>query len=199
MSSTKITSGDSLAGAAIESGNDGTLVLQAGPAGSKVNAVTVGTDGSLTLLKPASAAGWPAFSAVRTGDQSLATSTWTKVTFQTPLFDLTGAYDHLSTYRFNPKVAGYYFINTSVFLSYSGTPPSIIETSLYKNGVSLHNSFHGEVYAGPYASMPLSALVYLNGTTDYIEVFARSNGSGVIVDASATSRNFFQGYLVNRA
>lgn len=52
MASTKITSGDPLAGAAIESGNDGSLVIQTGPAGAKVNALALTSDGTMTLNKP---------------------------------------------------------------------------------------------------------------------------------------------------
>ena len=52
MTQTIITAGDASAGLTQSAGNDGTLVLQTGPAGSKVNAITLAADGTPTLLKP---------------------------------------------------------------------------------------------------------------------------------------------------
>ena len=52
MSQTIITAGDASAGLIQSAGNDGTLVLQTGAAGSKVNAITIAADGTPTLLKP---------------------------------------------------------------------------------------------------------------------------------------------------
>ena len=46
-----ITAGDATTGLVQQAGNDGTLVLQSGAAGSKVNAVVYAADGTATLLK----------------------------------------------------------------------------------------------------------------------------------------------------
>ena len=51
MSQTIITAGDASAGLIQSAGNDGTLVLQTGAAGSKVNAISFAADGTPTLLK----------------------------------------------------------------------------------------------------------------------------------------------------
>ena len=51
MTITTITAGDASVGPVITPGNDGTIVLQSGLAGSKVNAVTVAADGTQTFLK----------------------------------------------------------------------------------------------------------------------------------------------------
>ena len=51
MTQTIITAGDASAGLVQQGGNDGTLVLQTGAAGAKVNAVSYATDGTATLLK----------------------------------------------------------------------------------------------------------------------------------------------------
>ena len=51
MSQTTITAGDASAGLVTAAGNDGTMVLQTGPAGSKVNAISFAADGTPTLLK----------------------------------------------------------------------------------------------------------------------------------------------------
>lgn len=52
MTQSIITAGDASAGFVQTGGNDGTLVLQTGAAGSKVNAVSFAADGTPTLLKP---------------------------------------------------------------------------------------------------------------------------------------------------
>lgn len=51
MTQTIITAGDAAAGTVVSSGNDGTLVLQSGPAGGKVNALSFAADGTPMLLK----------------------------------------------------------------------------------------------------------------------------------------------------
>lgn len=51
MPSTIIIPGDLSAGSSFASGNDGTLILQSGLAGAKVNALAVAADGTPTYLK----------------------------------------------------------------------------------------------------------------------------------------------------
>jgi hypothetical protein len=51
MSQTIITAGDAVNGLSQAAGNDGTLAIQVGPSGAKVNAIALGTDGTPTLLK----------------------------------------------------------------------------------------------------------------------------------------------------
>jgi hypothetical protein len=51
MTQTIITAGDSSAPLAVQGGDDGTLVLKTGAAGSKVNAVVYAADGTPTFLK----------------------------------------------------------------------------------------------------------------------------------------------------
>ena len=49
---TLITAGDASAGLVQTASNDGALTLQTGPAGSKVNAIALASDGTMTLNKP---------------------------------------------------------------------------------------------------------------------------------------------------
>lgn len=51
MSQTIITAGDANSGLIQSAGNDGTLVLQTGPAGGKVSAASLDATGQVTLLK----------------------------------------------------------------------------------------------------------------------------------------------------
>ena len=51
MAATLITAGDALSGLSQTAGNDGTLIVQAGPAGAKLNAIALAADGTPTFLK----------------------------------------------------------------------------------------------------------------------------------------------------
>lgn len=51
MTQTTITAGDATTGLAYSGGNDGTLAIQTGPNGAKVNAVSYAADGTPTFLK----------------------------------------------------------------------------------------------------------------------------------------------------
>jgi hypothetical protein len=135
----------------------------------------------------------PAFSASKTsGDQAIATSTTTKITFDTEDFDTANCF---SSSRFTPNVAGYYqftFMGQGEIIT-SGR----VITWIYKSG-SL-NFFKEENLNGPSTTYPsrfVSALLYANGTTDYFEIYVRQeSGSNKSVFAGTTA-TYFQGYLV---
>ena len=135
----------------------------------------------------------PAFSAWASLNTTLSNATLTKVNFQTEEYDTN---NNFASSRFTPTVAGYYLITASLAWS-TGTFPSAI--CLYKNGSRfkdgvfvLSNSTTGSVTT-------LSAQLYLNGSTDYVEIYGYQ-ASGGNSDANATSTGtFFQGVLVRAA
>lgn len=57
MSQSIITAGDASVGGIIAPGNDGTLLIQTGAAGSKVSAINIAADGTPTFLKPIASQG----------------------------------------------------------------------------------------------------------------------------------------------
>ena len=101
---------------------------------------------------------------------AVAKNTPTKINFDTVEFDVTSAFDVVNN-RYMPLVAGYYMVNCGCGLV-AGTVETY--TSIYKNGVEYRRSTTGDS-----ANARLSTLVYLNGTTDYVEgfVFSKSNFS----------------------
>ena len=107
------------------------------------------------------------------------TASIVKVGLQTKDFDTTNAFDAATNYRFQPTVAGYYQINGSVqFATASYTTHALI----YKNGVVASNG----TWNTTSAVSVVSDVLYLNGSTDYVELFAYSSttqntatGSGV--------------------
>jgi hypothetical protein len=189
MTTSTITAGDAANGLVVSGaiGNDGGLIFQTGPAGAKVNALTIDTLGNVKSL--ASAA--PAFSAYQSVAQSLA-ATYSKIQLQTKEFDTATAFDAVTNYRFNPQVAGYYQVTAvaGTVTSNFGLFPAI-----YKNGTA----FKGGVNtAGAAASgVTVTALVYLNGSTDYLEFFLYS--TGVQNTAVGQLQTYFQAFLARSA
>jgi hypothetical protein len=130
----------------------------------------------------------PAFSAYLSTNQTISASTWTKVAFDTKLFD-TNTNFSTSTNRFTPTIAGYYQINACVFLSGSGINGYI---AIYKNGILI---FYGNSYpTGSGSSNPIltcASLVQMNGSTDYIEIYTYSGGTVINGISTVTYVNGF--------
>jgi hypothetical protein len=156
-------------------------------------------DGSVTQAKVATgvAGTGPAFSAYAGSNQTITSSTFTKIEINTEEFDTANCYN-TSTYRFTPNVAGYYQVSGCIN-NYSSTSPTRVFATIYKNGSVYKRFSDGAVSSGTfYAASEGSALVYLNGSTDYIELY------GFIVAATATiaadsAYVFFQASLVRAA
>lgn len=137
----------------------------------------------------------PAFSAVLSTNQTLTAGTYTKMAFATEEFDTNSNFD-TSTYRFTPQVAGYYQVNGAFALtSQFGTGQSFI--TIYKNGAKFKTGTDANI-AG-LISHVISTLIYLNGTTDYIEAYAYQGSAGSLTIASNTPDTWFQASLVRGA
>jgi hypothetical protein len=167
-------------------------VLNAIPA--VANAVTTSyiNDGAVTQAKLGTgvAGNGPAFSAYASGTTSISAGTRVKITFATEVFDTN---NNFASSRFTPTVAGYYQIN----LSYQDTGTStILQAELYKNG----STFTTGGYVGTAAAFymaALSVLVYMNGTTDYLEGYCYSSATASV--GGSSTANFFNGSLVRAA
>lgn len=187
----------------VEADTTGTLVLQTGATPTTaltISSAQVATFAQAPVLPAASipqaalaanvAGNGPAFSIYATGTTSVPTSTYTKVIFNGSIFDTTGGM--VSSSRFTPTLAGYYYITGSAY--FSSSSESFVQ--IQKNGAELHRGTdHGsQVY-----SRTVSGLVYLNGSTDYVEIYTyQSSGSTVTVSATM-SQTIFQGFLARSA
>ena len=135
----------------------------------------------------------PIFSARQTANQSITANTWTKINFGTENYDSANCYD-TSTSVFTPNVAGYYLIS-SVFAA--ATSVTLIGLLLKKNGADFR---YGSVIGGVSSSAAASwaGLVYMNGTTDYLEIYGYLSGTSPQTNGLATA-NVFEGYLARAA
>jgi len=165
------------------------------------------TSGAITLAAPAvagtntitlpAAAGtvqvsgnMPAFSANLNANQSISATTFTKIAFNAELFDTANAFDSTTNYRFTPQVAGYYQLNAGSTVNGTITGLYIL---IYKNGSNIARTFTG---TSAYAN--ISNLIYLNGSSDYVEVYLYAYGSPSTINGN-TTETFFSGSLVRGA
>ena len=134
----------------------------------------------------------PAFSAYANAATSLASGAQTKVNFQVEDFDTNS---NFASSRFTPTIAGYYQLNARIQFSGSTTNPLAY---IQKNGTQvLCGHYIPGTFSGPVATV--SGLVYLNGTTDYVEAFGyHLTGSAVNTNAAADATRF-DGVLVRPA
>lgn len=125
----------------------------------------------------------PALSIYLNNSQSVTTATPTKVQFDTGSFDTAGGWVGAS-YKFQPVVAGYYQINAKIYFGNSTLTAASV--SLYKNGTeySKLNSWVGSVTSS--LILNGNALVFLNGTTDYLEIWGEATGTNLTFGLTST-------------
>ncbi len=155
--------------------------------------------GAVTQTKLASnvVGNGPAFSAYQGTSQTLTSTVYTKIALNTERFDTNNNFDSTTNYRFTPTVAGYYQINYNFYATTTSTLTSFVGV-LYKNGATYEYSSINQINSLQAASG--SSLVYMNGTTDYLELYLQLQGTGTLT-AGATSggTNFMSGSLVRAA
>lgn len=145
----------------------GSVTLSAPSAAGSVTVTLPASSGTmLTSATPFSNGQGPAFSAYQSSTQTISANTWTKVQFQTEEFDTNNNYDNTTNYRFTPTVAGYYQVNAVVTPSSANTAMAV---AIYKNGSQFKRGNSISNVAGD--GVTISVLIYMNGTTDYIEAY----------------------------
>lgn len=86
-----------------------------------------------------------------------------------------------TSYKFQPNVAGYYFISTIVHFSFSGTTNNSVQCNvqILKNnttvGISQVLIDQNPVSINLSRSQTLTAIVYLNGSSDFIKITGYAN------------------------
>ena len=141
----------------------------------------------------------PAFSARNSASQAVVASTWTKCNINTESFDTDNCFDTASA-RFTPTVPGYYLVNTT--MRFGGTNMTGTATRIYKNGIALEQvtGFNNPASTRS-ETLSASSIIYMNGTTDYIEMWGVITGGTSLllefVDAQACCR--FSAALVRAA
>ena len=187
----------------------GTITLQAPAVSGSTTLTLPATSGTVlttastavitqAMLATNVAGNGPAFSAYLNGSQTISATTNTKVQFDAETFDTNNNYD-TSNYRFLPTVAGYYQINANVMMT--GTS-GFLFVMIYKNGTNYSRGQQTPAQATGYPTAGASNVIYCNGTTDYIEIYAffsATNGVGGGSLGGSTGYSSFTGALVRSA
>lgn len=138
----------------------------------------------------------PAFEAYLSSDQTVTSGTTTKVEHNTESFDTDNAYDNSSNYRFTPQVAGKYFVYATVRGSAGSSNLDLEMTAIYKNGSTyIENQIDFRNNDASLAGITVCAIVDMNGSSDYLENYARCLG-GTTLKASPTRSSIFGAYRI---
>lgn len=115
---------------------------------------------------------YPAFSVHRNevNQTSIASGVTTKVLFTTERYDTANAFDNGAASRFTPLVAGKYLVTFFARLN-TASDQSTLVAAIYKNGGSIHTGVVVQSGAAATATASVSALIDMNGSTDYLEFF----------------------------
>ena len=154
-------------------------------------------DANVTQAKLASGVvgAGPAFRAFLSSGQNITTSVRTKVTLNSTTFDTTSSFN-TTTNRYTPSVAGYYFVTASAAMT--GGTLSAIVVGIWKSGSEVTNTaFLGAPGSG--STYGATDLIYMNGTTDYLELYVEINATGTPAVSAGTTLTYLTGVLVRAA
>ena len=185
----------SIAAPATNPSGDLTLTLPVN-IGADKKILAVNGSGNLEFVYPT---GYGLFMAYKsTTTQALNHNTATVIQYDTEDRDSQGWYD-TSTYKYTPQVAGWYQIFASHYSYNYATQGVEIRTNILKNGSSVAYAYTGYDNYGGAGSVNVSAIIQLNGSSDYVQGSAYQYNSGSSNDNihGGSNRNvFFYGYLV---
>ncbi|MBW9067143.1 tail fiber domain-containing protein [Agrobacterium pusense] len=155
---------------------------------STINGVSVTSLGNMT-----SPTNVPAFRVTKGGtDQALPTSTYTKLTWNTKSIDTYNNFD-LGTGRFTPTIAGHYLIHLAVGCNNATQAANACVASIIKNGTKVSQQVNRAAEFD--VTTDATIIVYLNGTTDYVEATAYNEAANAAITGTI-SYTYFEGSLL---
>jgi len=159
----------------------GTLTIAAPNTNSNYTLTLPQTTGTLGI-------NGPAFSAYNNTSQTITTNTVTKITFNTETFDTN---NNFASSRFTPTVSGYYYLTVQIRNDANVSGSNWV--MFYKNGSEYIRSVEqGSNYLPQFQA---SLLLYLNGSTDYVEIYYLSATGATSGSADFRYANRFSGFL----
>ncbi len=182
----------------LNTSSGGSITLQEADTASNLT-LTVPAQTSTILTKDStSGMAVPAFNAYMSADMSISNNTFTKITSDVENFDTASVYN-TSTGRFTPNIAGYYSIGGRGQILMSVTNGEFF-LAVFKNGSQFQRLVGVPCVANCYSNPASDTLVYLNGTTDYVELYGyQSSGVTRTISGNADQLTYFYGYLVRAA
>jgi hypothetical protein len=165
----------------------GSITIQApAVAGTGVLTLPANTTGTL-------ATNGPAFAGYASAAVALVQNVATKIPINVEEFDTNNCFDSTTNYRFTPTVPGYYHFGASI----EAVNSAYLRAMIYKNGSLWKYSGDSATTNAPY-NQNVTALIYLNGTTDFVEFYVfQGNGTlNTSTSYSVSSTNYFYGFMV---
>jgi hypothetical protein len=172
------------------------LILQSS-GGGQITVQEPATASNFTQTLPAAtgtiqvSGNMPAFSVSVNASTTLSNATSTKILFQVEEFDTN---NNFASSRFTPTVAGYYQINA--LSSWSPGASSSNWIAIWKNGLEYQRG--PRILTSSYLSSSVNNIVFLNGSTDYVEIYGFTNGGSVTTPGSGPD-SYFNGAMVRAA
>lgn len=158
-------------------------------------------DSNGTILTTATAGvpvNGPAFSAYSSSAQSINSNTTSKIQLNVEVFDTNSNFDPTTNYRFTPTVAGYYQINGQIALQ--GSAAGYARSAIFKNGTNYAEGASSPNNTITGAEASVAAIVYMNGSTDYVELYCYMyTGAGALNLQNSSAVNYFSGALIRSA
>lgn len=162
---------------------------------------TTGVDGIANLIRPLGSVrdsninATVSFLVRRTTDQTIATSSITKVQAATKIFDIGNNFDNVTNYVFTAPYAGIYHFEAEVSIDATGAQ---CLAYIYHNGaqVAVDNRYNAAATDDLSANVSITLLL---ATGDTVDFRAQHNaGSNRQLLGSISNSNYFSGFLVGR-
>lgn len=125
---------------------------------------------------------------------ALTASAVTKLQLNTELSDTLGYFDSATNYRFLPTKAGKYLVVGSVKFK---TPAdgNICIVNIYKDGALYQEAGRLIQGGGGNSTVAFSGVVDLNGSTNYVEIYVVTTGTGVVIDGTTSGTLCYFGLI----
>ena len=153
-------------------------------------------DANVTQIKLGSniSGNGPAFRAYSSSQTSISSDTFTKISLAVEVFDTNS---NFASSRFTPTVAGYYLVSGCVAFATVGTTG--ILSAIAKNGSTSSPQTLGSGQTdSPSVRSNVSDIIYLNGSTDYVELCGFHSKAGG-ASTSGNEQTYFSACLIRSA
>jgi hypothetical protein len=163
--------------------------------GTSADVLTV--SGGVPVWAAPSGSSGPAFRAFRnTSAQSVTAATWTKVQLNGETFDTASCFDSTTNFRFTPDVSGYYSLLANLLGEVQSATTQFVSVAIYKNGANAAQGTKA-MGMGEEGVAVVNDLIYLNGTTDYVELYGFITAGSVNENfINGTNRTYFSGVWI---
>ena len=191
MSLLNVNKVDPATGTALEIGTSGDTITV--PSGATFNVAGTLQSGGAALGNT------PAFFATLSADTTISDDTVTKVAANTELFDSDSCYDNSSNYRFTPDVAGKYYVFGYMQVNCSSGELSQSILLFKKNGSTVSEGELNQANSSGFRTgISNATIVDMNGSSDYVEMYAMGNvASGTVtLKSDSGTKTCFGGYKI---